>query len=115
MSLISALSSQSGAQPPSNSFDAQIKLLEKRVDAGVKNGTITSDQADQITKALDAVQHSIDQAGGEDTLPPADKGDIRKLLRDIAKAVAGAPQEAGEKGAVDHDGDGDDIGFSTIA
>ena len=65
------------------------------------------------------MQQSIDQAGGEDKLPPADKGDIRKLLRDIAKAVAGEPQGAGSKtasGAVDSDGDGDGCtGFCAIA
>ena len=106
MSTISALSSQAGAQSTSNSFDSQIKALEKRIDAGVKNGTITSDQAAQINKALNAVQQTIDKAGGQDNLSVADRGDISKVLRGIASTVTGGSEKT-ESGGPDSDGDND--------
>ena len=118
MSLVSALSPQADAQRPVNSFDAQIKQLQKRIDAGVKNGTITADQATQIKQAIDAVQQTIDDAGGVNNLLPADKSDIGKLLRDIAKAVAGQVDNTGKKlaGGSDSDGDNDgSVGFNTVA
>ena len=106
MSTIAALSSPAGAQAPSKSFDSQIKALEKRVDAGVKNGTITSDQAAQINKALNAVQQTIDQSSGQDNLSVADRGDISKTLRDIASTVEGGSKKT-ESGGPDSDGDND--------
>ena len=93
MSIISALNAQTGTQAPTNSFEAQLMLLEKRIDAGVKNGTITSDQADQITKAVDAMKQTLDNAGGEDKLQQPDKVDMNQMMRDIARMLSGQPQD----------------------
>ncbi len=123
MSSVASLTSTPAAGTGTNSISDQIKALEKRISEGVKNGTISSQQGDALTKALDQVQQALDGgaagsgSGSSATLSAADTRKISQMLRQIGRELSGAGQSQSSQAqsGMDSDGDYDNSGVSTMA
>jgi hypothetical protein len=78
--------SQSSNSP--QSIDELIQTLEKQISQGVRDGTLTSQQANDLTKKLDAIKQQVDQNPSTGTLTNADLRKIGHALHHIGRILS---------------------------
>jgi len=78
--------SQSSSSP--QSIDDLIQTLEKQIAQGVSNGTLTSQQANELTTKLDAIKQQVDQNSTTGSLTSADLRKIGHALHHIGRILS---------------------------
>ncbi|HYB09757.1 MAG TPA: hypothetical protein VEJ16_08810 [Alphaproteobacteria bacterium] len=84
----SATQNASQAQTSPQTIDDLIQTLEKQIAQGVSSGTLTSQQANDLTTKLDAIKQQVDQNPATGTLTNADLRKIGHALHHIGRILS---------------------------
>jgi polyhydroxyalkanoate synthesis regulator phasin len=119
VSLLNTLPATQSQTAP-QSIDDQIKTLEKQINDAVQNGSLTTQQGDDLTKKLNDIQQKVDSSNG--SLSASEQRKIGHALHHLGRLLSKATRpidattaaSSATSGTTGTDDDGDNDGSSGV-